>query len=130
VGPAGWLGHITVEFPDGRKAQTILIAVDGDRIDWEPIETALIAVTAGSEPLTNPVLSITTGHCGLNSPLDLDGSYWDPVGAIPADHPDRINSAEGTFALTSPDTATLRTVDGLVVQLVRHRGPKFILACD
>lgn len=125
-----WLGHLTVEYIDGRNPHTILIAVDGASVDWDPIESVFVAVEPRSERLTGVVTPVTLGHCGLSSGIDLDGSFWDPIGAIPADHPDVINSADGTVALTSANTATLRTVNGLVVQLVRHQSPKFLLFCD
>jgi hypothetical protein len=125
-----WLGHLRVEYIDGRNPQTILIAVDGANVDWEPIDSVFIAVEPRSERLTGALTSVMLGHCGLSSGIDVDGSFWDPVGAIPANHPDVINSAGGTVALTSANTATLRTVNGLVVQLVRHQGPKFLALCD
>jgi hypothetical protein len=69
------------------------------------------------------------GHCGLGSGIDIDGSWWDPVGFVDIDHPDAINAASATVTSTGRDTATLRTDGGLVVALVRHPGPKSLPLC-
>lgn len=127
---AVWLGHLLVEFSDGRRPQTILITVDGDTVDWEPIESALSQVTPGSPRLAGPTTELALGHCGLGSGIDVDGSFWDPIGLIDPDAPDLINSATARFTLNSPDAAILVTERGAVVQLVRHKGPKHLFGCD
>lgn len=125
-----WLGHLVVEFSDGKEPETILIAVDGDTVDWEPIESVLVRVTPRSPRLSGPTIDFTLGHCGLGSGIDIDGSFWDPVGLIDANSQDLINSAGATFTLISPVTASIRTEGGAVVQLSRHQGPKFMALCD
>jgi len=125
-----WLGHLTVEYVDGRHPETILIEVDGDSIDWEPIETVLVRVVPRSQSLAGPELDFTLGHCGLGSGVDVDGAFWDPVGMIDPDANDLVNSVGARFTLTSPLTATLRTERGAVLQLARHEGPKFLPGCD
>lgn len=129
--PGGvWLGHLMVEFSDGRKPLTILITVDGDTVDWEPIESVLSQVTPKSPRLAGPTTELALGHCGLGSGIDVDASFWDPIGVIDPDAPDLINSATARFTLSSPDTAILVTECGAAVQLVRHRGSKYFFLCD
>lgn len=125
-----WLGHVMVEFSDGRKAETILIEVDGDTIAWQPIESALVAVTPRSPRLSGPATEYTLGHCGIGSGIDVDGSFWNPVGVIDAGASDLINSAAARFTLNTADTATLVTEGGAVLQLVRHPGTKYFFLCD
>lgn len=125
-----WRGHLTVEFRQERKPQTIQIEVDGDAIEWRPIESVLVEVTPQSPRLTAPTTELTLGHCGLGSGIDVDGSFWDPVGQIDPDALDLVNSANARFTLTSPDTAVLATEGGAVVQLVRHTGRKHLFGCD
>lgn len=61
-------------------------------------------------------------HCGIHSPIDVDGSFWDPVN-IPAD-PVQFDGSPGTFRLTAPNTATFTDTSGRVLHLVRHLGAK------
>lgn len=125
-----WLGHLMVEFSDGRKAATVLIEVDGAAVDWQPIETVLFRITPVSQRLAAPSIPFVLGHCGLASGIDVDGTFWNPVGQFDLDA-ELINSANATFMLTSPNTATVRTVGGTVVQLVRHlASAKYLVGCD
>ncbi|MBA2374280.1 MAG: hypothetical protein H0V74_08795 [Chloroflexi bacterium] len=70
------------------------------------------------------------GHCGLSSGIDLDGAWWDPVGPVAAEHSDSINAAKGTISVADLGRATFRSDGGLIVQLVRRDGPKFLPMCD
>ncbi len=70
------------------------------------------------------------GHCGLDSPIDVDGALWDPVGAIDADATEAINAADGEFRRTGPTMAEFVTATGFRVALVRHEGRKSIPLCD
>jgi hypothetical protein len=80
----------------------------------------------------------TLGHCGLASPVDFDGSLWDPVGGhngsggqlTEAQVGDLINSSRVSIRLVDPDTALLVTRNGAVVLIVRHQGPRPIRLCD
>jgi hypothetical protein len=67
-------------------------------------------------------------HCGVGSPIDLDGSYWDAAGA----QPDGVSfdGQPGTFVLTAPDLATFTRSDGQALKLVRHPGAKEFLLCS
>jgi hypothetical protein len=95
-----------------------------------PVEIFRVEVRPSSPRLAAQVTPFDLGHCGIWSGIDVDGSFWNPVGAVNANHPDLVNSARGTFTLTSPNSATLRTQDGFALQLVRHEGPKFLPGCD
>ncbi len=66
-------------------------------------------------------------HCGILSPIDVDGSFWDPV--------DRASSSgfdglPGTFRLDSHTTATFMTTGGQVLKLGRHAGSKAFGFCQ
>jgi hypothetical protein len=106
------------------------IVVDGATVDWELIESALVEVTPRSPRVTAPTTAFALGHCGLGSGIDVDGSFWDPVGQIDPDALDLVNSANARFTLNSPDTAILVTEGGAVLQLVRHAGSKYFFLCD
>lgn len=77
-------------------------------------------------------------HCGLHSPLDVDGSLWDPKyghdgdgDPIMADGGTAlINEVPVTLILVEKDVAEARTRDGLVVTLWRHDGPRRYRLCS
>ena len=77
-------------------------------------------------------------HCGLNSPIDIDGSLWEPVGAHEgsggplneAQIGDLINPTTTVVVLTSPEFLQMRTPTGAVVLLARHDGPREYIGCD
>ena len=71
----------------------------------------------------------TIGHCGLSSPIDVDGSLWDPIGAIDGSHPAAINAAAGQFTLAGEATARFETDTGFAVNLLRREGPKAFRLC-
>ncbi len=66
-------------------------------------------------------------HCGVISPIDLDGSLWDPRtghdghGRALSDKQkgELVNGTRGTFTLRAPGMADFRTPLGAVVQLYR-----------
>ena len=70
------------------------------------------------------------GHCGLYSGIDVDGTWWDPVGPIDGDHPDTINAAAGTIVFLDATHATFTSKDGLIVQLLRRLGAKQLPMCQ
>ena len=124
--------NVTIEFADGRPAAMVAVGEDGPVVTWQPLDTAgfLIRVEPASGRVSGPITDLTLGHCGLNSPIDLDGSLWDPVGMIDLTHPDLINSVPAMFSLISPLTATLRTAGGAELQVVRHAGARHYPGCD
>ena len=67
-------------------------------------------------------------HCGINSPIDVDGTFWDAVGIAP-DSVD-FDGQPGTFRLASHDAAEFTRSDGRVLTLVRHEGPKEFRFCQ
>ncbi|HEX6867385.1 MAG TPA: hypothetical protein VF119_01205 [Candidatus Limnocylindrales bacterium] len=70
------------------------------------------------------------GHCGLYSGIDVDGTWWDPVGPIDGDHPDTINAASGTIVFLDATHARFTSTDGLIVQLLRRLGAKQLPMCQ
>jgi len=76
------------------------------------------------------------GHCGLQSPVDVDGSYWDPVdGVTPDGQPidlgtdtEMINATAGVIVVID-DEARFRTASGSVIRFARHGGDKEFPAC-
>jgi len=81
---------------------------------------------------------VELGHCGLGSPLDFDGSLWDPV----AGHDGRgrplseeqvielINASTVELVLVDVDAAVLITPGRGMVLLRRHVGPRRYNLCD
>ena len=84
---------------------------------------------SSTPPLTPGPQPYQLGHCGLWSGIDTGGSWWDPVGQVDADHPDTINAAAGTLNVIDAEHATFVSTGGLVVQLLRHHGPKTLPPC-
>jgi len=76
-----------------------------------------------------PVAQLSLGHCGLFSPIDFDGSFWDPIGAVDGDAPEAINSASGTIRLLTPVDAEFRAPSGFTLRLRRHQGAKTFQGC-
>jgi len=77
-------------------------------------------------------------HCGLASPIDIDGSLWDPIGghngaggALTEDQVgDLINGTQTVVVLIDSDTMELLSANGAVVTLTRHDGPRGYFGCD
>lgn len=92
---------------------------------------------AGTLQLGVP-LTFQLRHCGLGSPVDVDGSLWEPQYGHDGDGDpiteDRgtslINEVRVTLTLVDEDVAEMRTRDGLVVTLRRHDGPRRYRLCS
>lgn len=77
------------------------------------------------------------GHCGLLSPVDVDGAFWDPVDAVGAsgrvvdlnNDGEMINQTAGVIILIG-DKAFFRTESGTIVRFDRHDGEKAFSGCD
>jgi hypothetical protein len=124
-------GRVTVEFADGSEPAVIEVAVQADEFTARPAEESfLVSVPPASKKLPGPRATIMLGHCGLYSGIDVDGSFWNPIGAIDVNNPDTINATEAEFTLTTPATATLTTANGLALTLVRHPGAKHLPLCS
>jgi hypothetical protein len=100
------------------------------------LAAALLAACTllGEQPTSSPAphgvrVPFVTGHCGVGSPIDFDGSFWDAVGEgrIPEDW---LGAYEGTIEITNPSTAVFRSIDGRVtIPLTRHVGMKSFQGC-
>ena len=66
-------------------------------------------------------------HCGLGSPIDVDGTFWDA--AVMPQNPVAFDGMSGTFRLTSATTATFTSNEGGELHLVRHVGAKEFRHC-
>jgi hypothetical protein len=124
-------GDVWIEFAGGLAVSVHLrFAPDGtaDVRRDEAIGIALEPTSArGVAPGPNPY---TLGHCGIFSGIDLDGSWWDPVGPVSFASGEAINATTGTVALTDPAHATFVAPGGLSLRLQRHPGMKFLPLCS
>jgi hypothetical protein len=66
-------------------------------------------------------------HCGIGSPIDVDGSFWDSIDTLP--DPVAFDGQPGTFRLISGKDATFTATSGEVLRLVRHTGAKEFFYC-
>lgn len=75
--------------------------------------------------------SYTTGHCGLYSPIDFDGSYWIPVAISGYPEGASVNSKQGKVRLVDEQTLEFRTTTGprFVARLRRHDGSTWPWDC-
>ncbi|MEX2547761.1 MAG: hypothetical protein WD830_08230 [Chloroflexota bacterium] len=101
--------------------------------------TAVIAAhTPRGELEVGVARTFTLGHCGLMSPIDMDGSLWDPTaahngagGALTEEHTgELINATPTVVVLIDPNSIELRTPLGAVITLTRHDGPRAYFLCD
>jgi hypothetical protein len=67
-------------------------------------------------------------HCGINSPIDVDGSYWDAIDVRPTSAD--FDGASGLFRLISATDATFTGSNDHVLRLVRHSGAKEFRLCS
>jgi len=90
-----------------------------------------------SAPLVDAVVyRFSLGHCGLHSPVDLDGSFWDPLDGVgPNGQPlaletdsEMINATAGVIVVIE-DEARFRTESGSVIRFARHDGEKEFPGC-
>ena len=77
------------------------------------------------------------GHCGLLSPVDVDGSFWNPVDGTTADGAEldlradsEMINATGGLIVVIGDEARFRTASGSVVRFERHAGEREFPGCD
>lgn len=121
---------IDLEFADGggRVVTRYGIAADG-RLEFGPwTESQVGGFRPTSGPAVGPIVEFTLGHCGLSSPIDVDGSFWDPYGAIDPDDA-LVNASDGQFRRLGLNEAEFITA-GSRVQLRRHSGAKSPPGCD
>ena len=91
---------------------------------------------AGSVPVGEEQL-FTLGHCGLGSPIDVDGSLWNPIagddgsgGSLTDDQVgDLINATPVELVLVDHDTMLMSSQHGARILLTRHDGPRDYFLC-
>ena len=77
------------------------------------------------------------GHCGLASPVDLDGSFWVALDGMTAagapldlaSDSEMINATTGTVIVID-DEARFRTDTGAIIRFARHDGELEFPGCD
>jgi hypothetical protein len=116
--PVVWGNNVPEAAAEAIASQPVLDRKDG-RLTLLPISPTG-AVVGNAYGYRMPL-------CGIRSPIDVDGSFWDAVD-IPAGSAN-FDQANGTFLLTSPTTATFTASHGPILQLVRHAGPKEFGLC-
>lgn len=129
IGPGGFRAHVVAEALDDREPIAYIVEADAAGTRWEVIPTAFHRAVAGSGAHAGGEVRMSLGHCGLASGIDADGSFWDPVGRLDWTNGELINATDGRFGLTGPRTARFVTALGLVIDLVRHAGPKYVPPC-
>jgi len=122
-------GDVTLEFGVGEPITVHLELGAGVKATRSEASGILVAPSSAPSPGGGP-FEFSLGHCGLFSGIDFDGAWWDPVGPVAAEHSDSINAAKGTITVADLGRATFRSDGGLIVQLVRRDGPKFLPMCD
>ncbi len=125
-------GQVVFERSNGEPVLISLsAAADDGTITTSPGDFFGIAVAPASTggQLASDPIPYSLGHCGLLSGVDVDGSWWDPVGFVDIDHPDAINAANGTFVPSDPNRATFTSDDGFSVTVLRRVGEKYLPGC-
>ncbi len=92
---------------------------------------------AGNVPI-GVAQNFLLGHCGLASPIDFDGSLWDPTagdngsgGALtPNQHGELVNATAVVLTLVDATRAQMVTPLGARVLLMRHAGARPYFLCD
>lgn len=81
--------------------------------------------------------SFSLGHCGLFSPIDVDGSFWDALdgttengAALDLETNSEMINATGGVIVVIGDELRFRTESGSVVRFERHAGEKEFPGCD
>lgn len=109
----------------------------GEFADGEPGPEGGIVFGPVSVPIDHAVAyRFSLGHCGLQSPVDIDGSFWDPLEGITssgaeldlASDGEMINATSGVIVVIG-DEMRFRTDSGSVVRFARRDGNKEFPAC-
>lgn len=116
--PTVWGAEVPEAAPDAVAAQPV-VARGANSITLLPISpTGAIVATDYAYGMP---------HCGISSPIDIDGSFWDAVGVAPTSVD--FDGASGTFRLVSPTEASFTGSNGKILRLVRHAGAKEFRLC-
>ena len=123
---------ITVELVDPARIHQFgaTTMFTGDLTISSGLDAVSTVVSPASTRTGTDVDPFTTGHCGLGSPIDADGSLWDPIGSIDARMPGLVGDVAGRFVLTGDRSARFVTATGFGLNLLRRDGPKSYLGCD
>ena len=116
--PIVWGANVPVSAPDAVAAQSV-VARGPNTITLLPVSPTG-AIVATDYAYAMP-------HCGIHSPIDVDGSFWDAVGVAPTSVD--FDGVPGTFRLVSPKEATFTDASGRILHLVRHAGAKEFPFC-
>jgi hypothetical protein len=122
-------GDVTLEFADGTGLNVHLKDEAGTVQSSRDASMGVIVEATSKAGAPSGPQPFTLGHCGVFSGIDLDGSWWDPVGPVDMDSGDAVNATEGVFTMTDPTHATFVTPTGFDLQLVRRDGPKLLPMC-
>ena len=112
-----------------------------DVADVHPLDLPALDVPAVDGPASVAIrdgvrYTFSLGHCGLLSPVDVDGSFWDAIDGVTAaggrldlgTDGEMINATPGVIVVVG-DEMRFRTESGSVVRFARHDGPKDFPAC-
>jgi hypothetical protein len=132
----------TIQQPTPTPSPAVTLAPLPENLSGIPTDEEFTAEISAHTPSGELVMAVPLnyrlGHCGLISPIDIDGSLWDPVGGrTSAGEPltgdplgELINATQTVVVLVAPDTMELQTPSGNVVVLTRHDGPRRYFLCD
>ena len=125
-------GYILVELTGPPRIEGVSLEVaPGGEITLADSVPQPAAIIQPASPRDGPGPSaIDLGHCGLQSPIDYDGSLWDPVGEIDGNAPEAIGAAQGQIVLVAGERARFQSIGGFTVDLLRRIGPKAYVMCD
>jgi hypothetical protein len=105
---------------------------DLERAEGRPGRDGGTIFEPSSDPIQHGVAyGFSLGHCGLASPVDVDGSFWDPIEPVAPDGDplgEMINATPGVIVVIG-DESRFRTDSGAVVRFTRHAGPKEFRIC-
>lgn len=114
------------EMPPGGPFQEGRIGPNGETI-FEPVSADIEEGVA---------YRFNLGHCGLQSPVDIDGSFWDELDGVTANGQpfdlrqdgEMINATAGVVVVIG-DEARFRTESGSIIRFARHEGDKGFPGC-
>jgi hypothetical protein len=96
-----------------------------------------ILLPASAQVATGVPYRFSLGHCGLMSPVDVDGSFWEALEGVDAEggqidlgaDSEMINATSGIIVVND-DEARFRTDSSSVVRFERHDGEREFPGCD
>jgi hypothetical protein len=122
--------------PAARPLLPLPGAVDGIPRQGDAAVTLPAHSPVGIIQIGVPV-NFNLGHCGLGSPVDLEGGLWDPIAGdngFGGPHSEQqlgelVNSTTVVLTLLDSNRALFVTPRGAVITLERHAGPRAYLLC-